>query len=108
MSAWDESVFWPAFEAAGMLTEARVALPNCPVETVAMVDYSEPDVELLDGLSKQYQIEYQYADLPTLAEDTELVLALPSGDTLFRVRQCAKVAEEQNSGFFRRALLTKV
>jgi hypothetical protein len=109
MSDWDESVFWPALKDAGMLVEGRFALPNCNKATTAFVAYEEPDVELLNGtLSKQYQIEYQVEDLPTLVEGVECILVLDSGCAKFVVRDAARVPEEQSSGRFRRALLTKV
>lgn len=109
MTDWDEAAFWPALKDAGMLIEARVVLPGCNYVTAAFVSYEEPDIEVLDGtLSKQYQIEYQVADLPTLCEGVELILDLPTGCAKFVVRDAERVAEGQASGFFRRALLTKV
>lgn len=109
MSAFDESIFWPIEKAAGMLTRGRFALPNCPVETIAYVDYVQPDVEFLDGTrSKQHLIEYQMDDLPTLAEGVDCVLELRGGDKCFRVREGPRVHDGQPTGFFRTALLTEV
>jgi hypothetical protein len=109
VSGFDEAKFWPAMKKAGMLTRGRFALPGCPVETVAYVDYIEPDFEVVDGaLSKQYRIEYQVEDLPTLAEGVRCVLELTEGEVLFRVRESPIVPDGQPTGFFRTVLLTRV
>ncbi len=81
------------------------------------VGYEEPDITLIDGnLSKQYMIEYQTKDLPTLAEGDAVVLTLPvtgspsTADVSFVVREPAVVPENPafgSNGFYRRALLTK-
>jgi hypothetical protein len=102
---WDERIFWPAFEQAGMLVDATVAMTGCPQELPVKVLLTRPDVQLVDGaLSTDWMIEYQVGDLPTLAEGDELVIS----DTLYRVRQAPTVDDGANSGYFRRALLTRV
>lgn len=108
MSAFDPAVFWGAFAAAGMLKQARVAMSGCATEVVAMVGWFAPDTIFMDGAqSKQYLIEYQADDLPTLQPEDEMVI----DGVLYRVRAPSFVAEsdvENNSGFFRRAYLTAV
>lgn len=103
--SWDESIFWPAFERAGMLVDATVAMTGCAQELAVKVSLSRPDVQLIDGaLSTDWMVEYQQHELPTLAEGDELVI----GEVLYRVRQDPIVADPAASGFFRRALLTRV
>lgn len=114
---FDESVFFPAFAAAGMLYRAQV--PDANGGSVCVdVGYYEPDMPMLSfgnnkgTLSKEYQIEYQADDLPGLAEGDQVLLTgdrFPAGQ-LFVVREPSFVAAtpfENNNGFFRRALLTK-
>lgn len=105
MPAWDETTFWPIAKRAGMLKTARVALPGCPTTTDVDVNFLRPDALVGNGagLSTEYAIEYQHTDLPTLAEDTELVIE----GTKYRVR-AEPIVAERGSGFFRIALLTKV
>lgn len=101
---WDERIFWPAFAQAGMLVDAVVAMAGCPQELPVKVLLQRPDVQLVDGaLSTDWMIEYQANDLPSLTEGDELVI----NDTLYRVRQAPIVDDGANSGYFRRALLTR-
>lgn len=105
MPAWDESKFWPVAQRAGMLKLAQVALPGCPEVTDAYVNFLRPDALVGNGaaLSAEYSIEYQHADLPTLAEDTEMLI----DGVKYRVRS-PPIVDERGTGFFRLALLTKV
>ncbi len=103
---WSTAGFWPLFKAVGMLEPAEVGLDGGLKRKCVDVGFSEPDAYLLDGTqSKQYLIEYQTHDLPTLAEGDEVLIRA----TLFRVRQAPYVAETgSNNGFYRHALLTRV
>ncbi len=102
---WDERIFWPAFAQAGMLVDAVAAMTGCPQELPVKVLLTRPDVQLIDGaLSTDWMIEYQTHELPNLAESDELVI----NDVLYRVRQAPAVQDGAASGYFRRALLTRV
>lgn len=105
MSAFNEAVFFPAAKAAGMLVRAKALLAgeNEPVEFD--VDYCEPSVDAMTGVqSTDYEIEYQYADMPDLEEGTQVIIK----GALFLVRQDPRTPGPEGSGFFRKALLTKV
>jgi hypothetical protein len=109
VTAWADRLgeFWPAFEAAGMLVRAEFALPDCPAPVPVLVTFRQPDDELGSGSrSREYSIEYQHADLPGLDEGAQCVI----DGTLYRVRERPKVPNDRNSasGFFRRALLSRV
>lgn len=88
-----------------------------PVETSCYADFRRPDVPRFGSgaLSTDYEIEYQYDDLPDLAENDGVVLLDENGDPLagesYRVRQAPVVTDDpgdDRSGYFRRALLTKL
>lgn len=116
MSDFDQSVFYPAFKAAGFTKLATVKQSGAPVKDVD-VDYVEPDTERFgsDVRSKDYQIEYQAADLPKLVEGDAVTIWVDYTKSAvrgkFRVRQSPFVPEvpaEGNDGYFKRALLTKI
>lgn len=103
--SWDERIFWPAFERAGMLAVAAVAMSGCPRELSVKLLLERPDVQLVDGAqSTDWMIEYQAHELPNLSEGDELVI----NDVLYRVRQAPAVQDGAASGYFRRALLTRI
>ncbi len=110
MPAFDESVFWPAEKAAGMLCRARVLLEGATELVCVDVEYDRPDRDLITGArTRDYQMQYQYRDLPRLGEGDQVQITEPDGTvTSFLVREEPFVDEEQTTGFFRRALLTKV
>jgi len=103
---FNESVFWPAFAAAGFLVEAVVwrvgqdaALPAVNVE-LAM-----PDEKLVTGTqSTQYVMQYQAADLPDLAEGDAVTI----GAQAFKVREPPFTDGADPTGYFRKAMLTLV
>lgn len=107
---FDASVFWPAFKAAGMLRPVKVK------QAVVWVGYVEPDTLRFDQTrSTDYEIEYQTADLPNLAQGDPVLLLdaalVPIAKAKFRVREAPFVPDipaEGNDGTFRRALLTKL
>jgi hypothetical protein len=105
---WNDDRFWPAFKRVGMLTTVQVLLPGCTEAKNLDVDWSEPELDLMTGMrSRDYTIEYQYADAPTLAEDCQVL----KDGALYRVREAPFIpadAVQVNTGYFRRALLTKV
>lgn len=110
MGAWDESVFWPAMKAAGMLVKARVLVEGMTETVCADVDFQKPDFDFVTGSrSREYRMEFQAKDLPTLGEGDQVQITEPDGTvTTFLVREEPYVPETQPSGFFLRALLTKV
>jgi hypothetical protein len=61
---FDASVFWPAFQQAGMLDVATYQPPN-GVAKEFDVGFSRPDQVVLDGMvhTTDYSIEYQAADI---------------------------------------------
>lgn len=101
---WREDVFYPAFAAAGMLVTARVLYAGESVPIVAYVDFSKPDVNPFAGVqSSDYEMEYQRADLPDLAEGDQVEI----DGAAYRVRQASRVDGIEATGFFRKATLTK-
>lgn len=106
MSDFDSSLFWPAFSAAGMLREASTMLPGDVRATTFRVGFRRPDVNPITGMqSADFEIEYQYADAPTLAEGAEVLI----DGVLYRVRQAPEVRINGGAdGYFRCAYLTRV
>ena len=108
MNDFDASVFWPAFQAAGMLHKATDADGDFDVS------FKRPGELMLNNgaISNEYQIEYQHADRPLLAEGLALTIEDPHGNALgsFRVRRAPFIDAPGNAadGYFRHALLTKV
>jgi Zn-finger nucleic acid-binding protein len=87
-----------------MLTLATVALDDCPQPRAVYVDFRKPDLLVVgSSQSAEYAIEYRTADLQSLAEGNEIVIA----DELYRVRELPRVPDG-GTGFARIALLTKV
>lgn len=114
MAGFDHSVFWPAFEAAGMLHAASTVLPGQTSPTSFKVGYRRPDVNPITGAqSADYEIEYQYADAPTLAEGAEVIVDVSTDGTprnvLFRVRSEPEVDTSRGAdGHWRCAYLTRI
>lgn len=110
MAVWDESLFFPAMKAAGMLSKARVLVEGATETVCVDVDYQRPDFDFVSGSrSQQHRIEYQAKDLPTLGEGDQVQITEPDGTvSTFLVREEPYAAETQPSGFFLRVLLTKV
>lgn len=108
MSLFDDAVagLWPAFKQAGMLSVAMITSGGTTF--VIDVGFSMPDMDRLGRgvLSRDYEIEYQHADAPELAEDDAVVI---DGVT-YRVREAPYIPHPGNAadGIFRCALLTKV
>lgn len=104
---WDESVFFPAFKAAGM-TKSATASPAGGTE-VGPVDvlYRKPDARLAGGAvqSTQHTMEFQAADLPGLREGDAVAI---DGEGSFRVREVPYIDGADPTGFFLTAVLTKV
>lgn len=98
---WDPSIFFAAFERAGMLSKA-VLMPPSGVALAFDVDYRQPDQVVLEGMvhSTDYSIEYQAADVDLKRDD----LLQVAGQS-FRVRQTPLA---KGNGFFMIALLEKV
>jgi hypothetical protein len=102
---WDETRFFPAFKRAGMLMVAHVLYAGESVAVDADVDFSKPDSFAIPGVqSTDYMMEYQRADLPRLTEGDQVEI----GSALYRVRQAVWTDGEQATGFFHKALLTKI
>lgn len=105
---FDPSVFWPEFKSAGMLSTATDADGDFDV------GFAMPGQPKLNGSgwSNEYEIEYQTADRPNLAEGDALSIVDPDGNALgdFRVRAKPYVSAPGNAadGTFMCALLTKV
>lgn len=109
---FDPSTFWPAFRAAGMLTFATLKQKGGAVDV--WVGFNRPDRPRFDGTSRShdYEIEYQHADAPRLAEGDAVTLwtdATKASGTKYVVREEPFVSEvDGTDGFFRHALLTAV
>lgn len=109
--AFDLSVFWPAFEAAGMLLECRYApRGGGRVPRTIKVGLVQPDVEIIsDVQSREYQMEYQSTDFPDLREGDQLAIKLEDGTWgQFQVREPPYIPDSAPDGFFRHAKLTRI
>jgi len=87
-----------------------------PIVTTCHAGYRRPDnIRVSGALSNDYEIEYQFDDLPDLTEGDGVELLDQDGNPIagetFVVREPPQVTDNPNddqTGFFRRALLTKV
>lgn len=114
---WDamDADLWAAIVDAGMTRKVRVKPSGRPTVDVD-VTWKEPDSVRFDqSVSKEYSIEYQYSDLPTLAMDDPVTLLDADGEVIakskFKVREAPRVSDNPNgsqTGYFRHALLTKL
>lgn len=97
---------WAALKAKGMLLEASTVLPGDAEPRTIDVRFWKPDRETGNGhVSREYEIEYQHCDAPWLAEGIDIIV----DGTLYRVRTPPYINEEGgSSGYFRRALLTRL
>lgn len=105
------------FVVAGFWIPIRVtSLNSPPVVTHTNAAYRRPDVLRVNGSqSSEHQIEYVADDLPDLAEGHLVDLLDADGNPIsgqsFRVREPSFVLDDisaDESGYFRRALLTKL
>ena len=105
------------FIAAGFWEPIRVTdLASPPVSVDCYAAYRRPDNLKVNGtLSNDHWIEYQAADLPTLAEGHLVTRMDENGDPIagedFRVREAPFVTDDpasDTSGYFMRAILTKL
>lgn len=104
--AWGEDRFFAAFKRAGMLLRAHAVMPGTNEAIDFDVDYCEPSTDPMTGVqSTDYEIEYQHADVPDLDEGAQVII---DGKGLFLVRQAPRTPGPEGTGFFRKALLTKV
>jgi hypothetical protein len=114
MSA-DESLFWAQFQSAGFLQHVRVKPTSKPSVDV-YVGFTMPNRDKFGGgvTSTEYEMEYQFHELPTLAEGDPVTklddAGLPIKTEKYKVRQAPFVADMgiASTGYFRHALLTKV
>lgn len=105
---------WQALADAGMLRRALVKQRGKPAATV-WVGYEEPATMRFGGArSIDYQIEYQFADLPFLVEGDSVTLLdnsdIPVPKQKFVVRESPFVSDipaQGSDGTYRRALLTR-
>lgn len=105
MSAWDESVFWPAFEAAGMLKVARVIYSGSDRVLEAEVAFSKTEIDPVTmARTSDFPMEFQHCDLPELAEGDQVEI----DSTLYRVRELPRIEGATATGYFRTAKLTQV
>ena len=97
----DLSIFWPEFDAAGMLTEIECRHVSSGKEDPFKAMFNSPDTVVMDGMmhATDYCIEYQTRDV-VLARGDQLII---SGNE-YHVRQTPKT---ESDGFFAIALLDK-
>lgn len=100
--AHDDALYWPAFKDAGMLELVAVLLPDSAAPTDVDVIWREPSVDTLGNRSRDYEMEYQRHDLPTLREGCQV----RKGGVMFKVREDPYVVS--GDGYFMRALLTRI
>lgn len=106
-AAFGASLLWAAFSDEGMLYSAQITSGGSTFS--ANVGFTRPDTLRLDGMTRStdYEIEYQAADAPTLAEGDSVAI----DGTSYRVRSApfvSDIAAQGMDGTWRRALLTKV
>lgn len=114
MTDFDESVFWPEFKAAGMLKFATVKQKGGARDV--WIGFNTPDVPRFngEGRSRDFEMEYQAADLTNLAEGDAVTIWADedkSSGTKYVVREAPFVSDipaQGTDGYFMRALLTKV
>jgi len=72
---WSEEDFFAAFEEAGMLTDALYT-PSLGDARTVKVGFAQPDTLLLNEMVQvaQYQIEYETAVMPDLADGESIVI----------------------------------
>ena len=106
MTGFDDSKFYPALAAAGMLSQASTVLPGCTAPTNFYVRFHRPDVNPITGMqAAEYCIDYQHGDAPALLEGAEVIV----DSRMYRVRQAPQVDLDIGAdGYFRRAYLTRV
>jgi hypothetical protein len=100
---FDPSLFWSAFQAAGMLVTATYE-PTSGPPVDFQAGFKRPDQVELDGIlhTTQYSIEYQTADV-TLKRGAVLTIAGEAGK--FRLRE---PAQAKGDGFFSVAFLERI
>lgn len=113
---FDPSVMWPHFVAAGMLQRVSVK-PRAGGPTLfGSVYWRQPDEAVgRNSLSSEYEMEYQTADFPALAEG-DVVQHVDTDDApitgkKFKVRQPAFVSNrplDGDDGTYRHARLTRL
>jgi len=110
MPIWNEAVFWPTFKAVGFLSKARVLVEGSSEPVCVDVDYHKPDFDMVTGMrSREYTMEYQTDDLPTLGEGDQVEIEETNGTvSMFVVREEPAVMPPNPTGFFSKAILTKV
>ena len=109
MADYDESVYWPHFKRAGMLTPVQWLKQGTAGPVAGDVLFRSPDAVLLSGyVSREYAMEYRHADFPTLLEGDQVLLGAAPDELRFRVREDPTIADGNPSGFFRIAILTRV
>lgn len=106
MTAFPNADFWPAFEAAGMLSLATVRQAGGPVDV--QVAFRRPGVQTPSGfVSTEFTMEFQTADLARVKEADRVTIWADStkvSGERFTVRE-APLA--QGDGFFSVATLQK-
>ena len=115
MNDFDTSVFWPAFKDAGMLKRVSVKPRAGGATLFGDVLLRMPDRPAgTNAQSREYEIEYQVADFPKLAEG-DVLQVLDSDDApvagmKFKVRRAAYVSDrplDGDDGTYQQAQLTK-
>lgn len=108
MSAFDQTVFFKAFAAVGMVETAYYAKSNGERGAFA-VGFVKPDVEHYTGSgnrTRQYEIEFEVCASPDMKEGFELQI---KGE-LYTLRADPFIPEDPksgNDGHFMRAMLSK-
>lgn len=111
---FDPSLFWPSAAKSGLLAHPYATATIGGIDRDAAVDSIAPDVLKLSGASRstEYEIEYQAADWPGLAQGDIVKLwddATKTTGRRFRVREPSYVPDDParaRSGYWRCALLT--
>jgi len=99
--SWSTDDFFEAFNDEGMLQEAVYHAPGGDVPVT--VGFSQPDSLVLTDMvqSTEYVIEFQTADMPSLAMGETITI----GEATYKVR---RNPEKQLDGTFSQVLLTKL
>ena len=109
LTMYTETIFWPVFEATGMLTDVEVVAKGTARAIAGKVLFRRPDQYLTTGtVSREFAMEYQHADFPALARGDQVLIATGDNVMRFEVRENPTIEDGNPTGFFRVARLSRV
>lgn len=105
---YSDARFWPAMKAAGMLKLVQWLAKGTATVVDAWVVFKAPDDVLSTGVvSRTFTMEYQHADLPTLAQGDSVLIGEAPDVMRFEVREPPVIEDGNPNGYFRTVKLTR-